>query len=71
MCNNVAYYRNLLGLTQDELAMKLNISRQFISAIERGTKLPSIKLAFKISKILDIELEKLFFYTKDELQLIL
>lgn len=71
MCNNVAYYRNLLGLTQDELAMKLNISRQFISAIERGTKLPSIKLAFKISKILDIELEKLFFYTNDELQLIL
>lgn len=47
--------------------MKLNISRQFISAIERGTKLPSIKLAFKISKIFDIELEKLFFYANDEL----
>lgn len=61
ICNNVAYYRNLLGITQDELANELNISRQFISSIERGTKLPSIKLAFKISKILDVELNKLFF----------
>lgn len=51
-----------MDMTQDELANKLSISRQFISAIERGTKLPSITLAFKIAKILNIELEKLFLF---------
>lgn len=48
------------GLTQEEMAEKLNIHRTYISFIERGERNPSLLMIFKISRVLKIKLTDLF-----------
>jgi putative transcriptional regulator len=49
-------------MTQQELADKVNVSRQTIVAIEKGNYSPSLELAFRISHIFNKKLEELFSY---------
>lgn len=51
--------RNKLGISQEELARKLHISRQAISRYENGTAEPSIDMLNDISIILEISIESL------------
>jgi putative transcriptional regulator len=61
MKNKIKYYRFMAGeMTQQRLANKANVSRQTIIAIEKGSFNPSVKLALKLSKILDTNVEDLF-----------
>jgi len=46
-------YRLLLGLTQQELADKLNISKAYVSQLENGKRTPSLALFVHIVIILD------------------
>ncbi len=48
-------------ITQEELAEKAGVSRQTINAIEKGKYLPSLKLAFILSKIFNVPIEEIFF----------
>ena len=48
------------GLSQQELADKLGVSRQTINAIEKGDYNPTIKLCLAICKALDKTLDELF-----------
>lgn len=52
--------RKELGLTQEEFAEKLNISRTHIGHIEQGRKSPSIKLMEKIAKTLRVKVKDIF-----------
>ena len=52
--------RKETGMTQEEFAEKINISRTHIGHIEQGRKTPSIKLMEKISKALKIRMSELF-----------
>lgn len=56
----VKWLRIEAGLTQEELAEKLNIHRTYMSFIERGLRNPSLLMIFKISRILKIKLPELF-----------
>lgn len=47
-------------LSQDELAKMCNVSRQTISAIEKGDYNPTINLCIAICKVLDKTLDELF-----------
>jgi len=47
------------GLTQFELARKVNVSRPLITQIERGTRIPSILLSQDIAKALNCTIEDL------------
>ena len=47
---NVSYYRKQLGLTQDELAEKMFVSRQTISRWETGTYLPPVEMLQLLSQ---------------------
>ena len=47
-------------VTQEELAEKVQVSRQTIIAIEKGNYTPSILLALKISKFFNLPVEKIF-----------
>lgn len=47
-------------LSQDELAKLCNVSRQTISAIEKGDYNPTINLCIAICKVLDETLDELF-----------
>lgn len=52
--------RKELGLTQEEFAEKLNISRTHVGHIEQGRKSPSLKLMEKLSRALKIKVSDLF-----------
>ena len=47
-------------LSQEELAQKVGVSRQTISAIEKGDYNPTIRLCVKICRTLDRTLDDLF-----------
>ena len=48
------------GLSQQELADKLGVSRQTINAIEKGDYNPTIKLCIGICRVLGLTLNDLF-----------
>ncbi|ORP01166.1 hypothetical protein B7696_00225 [Streptococcus mitis] len=59
--NNIKQFRVREGLTQEELAKKINISRQMIGLIENNKTIPSVEIALKLSKVLKEPVENLFF----------
>ena len=48
------------GLSQQELAEKLGVSRQTINAIEKGDYNPTIRLCIGICRVLGLTLNDLF-----------
>jgi putative transcriptional regulator len=48
------------GLSQDELATHVGVSRQTISAIENRRRTPSVRLALTIATALNATVEELF-----------
>lgn len=58
--NNIKKYRNKRGLTQDKLSEIAGISCDYLSEIERGKKIPSLKRFIAIADALDIPYEKFF-----------
>ncbi len=65
MKNRVKVYRALRNLTQEALADQLGVTRQTILAIEKEKYDPSLELAFRISRLFKIPIEKMFFYEKE------
>ncbi len=49
-------------MTQQELADRLEVSRQTIIAIEAGKYSPTLELAFRIAEIFNVSLEEVFQY---------
>lgn len=62
--NSVREARTSIKITQDELAEKVQATRQTIIAIEKGNYVPSVLLALRISAILHKKVEDLFQYEK-------
>ncbi|NLL47906.1 MAG: helix-turn-helix transcriptional regulator [Firmicutes bacterium] len=62
MNNRLADLRKQKGLTQEELADALEVSRQTISSIENGRYNPSIILAFKIARFFSTNVEQVFIW---------
>ena len=60
--NNLKELRHQKGLTQEELATNVGVSRQTIISIERYRYKPSLELAMKIARKLEINIEKLFYF---------
>jgi putative transcriptional regulator len=58
--NNVNEYRAKVGLTQEQLAEKVGVTRQTIIAIERGNYTPSVLLALKLATTFSVSVETLF-----------
>jgi putative transcriptional regulator len=60
MNNRLKVLRAELGLSQQELAARLEVSRQSVNAIETGRYDPSLPLAFKIAKVFGKAIEEIF-----------
>ena len=60
MKNKLKIFRVTRNLTQEQLADKLNVSRQTIIAIESNKYLPSLSLAFKIAEFFKVRIEDIF-----------
>ncbi len=58
--NEVSKYRTEIGMTQEDLASRVNVSRQTIIALEKGNYTPSILLALKIAGFFKMPVEKIF-----------
>ena len=67
MKNNLEKLRKNKGLSQEELAAQLQVSRQTISSLEKGQYNPSILLAFRLSKFFGLSIEELFIYEEEQL----
>lgn len=52
------------GISQENLAYEANLNRAYVGYIERGERHPSVATVYKISKVLNIELYKLFIFKK-------
>jgi putative transcriptional regulator len=53
-------FRERLGMTQEALADKVNVTRQTILFLEKGKYNPSLRLAYKISRQLNAKIEDVF-----------
>jgi putative transcriptional regulator len=59
--SKVKDFREELGLTQQELADKVGVSRQTIYYLEKGDYNPSLTLSFKLTEIFEKLLEEIFY----------
>lgn len=66
MKNRLEAIRKEAGLTQEELAERLEVSRQTISSLESGRYNPSIILAFRIARLFGRQIEEVFLYDEEE-----
>jgi putative transcriptional regulator len=64
--NNVRQYREKKGLTQEELAKLVGVSRQSIISVEKGQYTCSTILALKIAATLKAKVEDLFVLEKND-----
>ncbi|MGX4600050.1 helix-turn-helix transcriptional regulator [Faecalimicrobium sp. JNUCC 81] len=60
--SNLKKYRQFNELTQEELAIKVNVRRETIARLENAKYNPSLELAVRISKELNISIEELFIF---------
>lgn len=60
MTNRLRVLRAERAWSQQDLAQKLEVSRQSVNAIETGKYDPSLPLAFRIAKLFNLTIEAIF-----------
>ena len=55
------------GLTQEELAREVGVRRETIVFLEQGKYNPSLKLAYKVARVLGASIEEVFTFEEEEL----
>lgn len=59
--NKIPDLRSEFGLTQQELADAIEVTRGTIIALEKGSYNPSLELAFRLAKVFKTGIENIFF----------
>lgn len=65
MKNRLAELRSERGWTQQELADRVEVSRQTIISLEGGRYNPSILLAFRLARLFETPVEAVFLYDEE------
>ncbi|HMA59984.1 MAG TPA: helix-turn-helix transcriptional regulator [Halanaerobiales bacterium] len=65
MKNELKVFRAKHDLTQQDLAEKVDVTRQTIISIEKGRYEPSLSLAFKLANYFEVKIEEIFSYEED------
>ncbi len=60
MNNRLKVLRAERDWSQAELAVRLDVSRQAVNAIETGKHDPSLQLAFRIARLFQLSIEEVF-----------
>ena len=60
MKNNIKVQRAIHNFTQQDLAERVNVSRQTINALEAGKYVPSTVLSLKLAKLFDKTVNDIF-----------
>lgn len=63
--NHIRIFRAKEGFTQEDLAKKIEVTRQTIISLEKGSYTPSLELAFKLSEVFKVPIEEIFYKVED------
>ncbi len=63
--NYIRIFRAKEGFTQEDLAKKIEVTRQTIISLEKGSYTPSLELAFKLSEVFKVPIEEIFYNVED------
>ena len=66
MRNRLEELRRQHGITQEQLAELLGVSRQTVGSLENGRYNTSIQLAFRIAHFFGRQIEDIFLYEEEE-----
>ncbi|RTQ50018.1 transcriptional regulator [Hymenobacter gummosus] len=66
MLNKLKLARVALGLTQEDVARRIGVSRQTVNAMEQAKYVPSTVLALKAARLLGKSVEELFELEADD-----
>jgi putative transcriptional regulator len=66
MKNRLEELRIQNRMTQQELADRVEVSRQTIISLEGGRYNPSILLAFRLARLFNLQIEEIFLYSEEE-----
>ena len=58
--NKLKVYRAMRDWTQEELALRVNVTRKTINTVEKGKFVPSTYLALKLARVFEVPVEELF-----------
>jgi len=65
MKNTLKILRAKYDLTQQDLAEKVDVTRQTIISIEKQKYEPSLSLAFKLANFFEVQIEDIFKYDEN------
>jgi putative transcriptional regulator len=68
METRIKVLREELGLTQEALAKKVDVTRQTILFMEKGKYNPSLRLAYKVARVLGKPIEEVFSFEDEEIK---
>ncbi|WP_291242175.1 helix-turn-helix transcriptional regulator [Flavobacterium sp.] len=66
MTNNIKVLRAIKNISQEELAKKIQVSRQTINAMEKGKYVPSTLLALKLAQFFETQVEDIFTLSEED-----
>lgn len=66
MKNNIKDLREAQGWTQQDLAARLQVTRQTIIAIENDKYNPTLGLAFKLARLFGKPIERIFIHPEED-----
>jgi len=63
---NVKRYRELKGVSQEELAFQSDLHRTYVSGVERGVRNPTVAIVARLAVALGVKPAKLLEYQVDQ-----
>jgi putative transcriptional regulator len=63
--NNLSILRAKKGITQQDLANSIGVTRATVNSMERGNYNPSLELAFRLSHYFKKDIQKIFQVEQD------
>ncbi|AKB24693.1 Transcriptional regulator, Hth-3 family [Methanosarcina sp. MTP4] len=68
MKTRIKEFRARYDLTQEALAKMVGVRRETIVFLEKGKYNPSLKLAYKLARVLETTIEELFIFEDSDLE---
>lgn len=62
MQTTIKEHRKMLGMTQQELADRVEVRRETIVFMEQGKYNPSLELAYRVARVFDKTIEEIFLF---------
>ena len=63
---NMKYYRKKLGISQEKLAEKADITNNYVALIETGKRFPSVEIIERIAAVLEKDTVELFSLKRED-----